>query len=336
MTAIELTPSQAVEDFLEEKRGDVAKSSWRNYRYPLREFIAFCADREIENVSDLTGYDLKRFKIRRRDDPNVGKVTLRNNLSVIRVFLRWCEEAQLVERGFHDLVKLPRLEDGELVSNDVLELDEIEEILDYLYKFEYAHRRHATFQLMWHTCIRMGSLISLDLDDYQPNRQRIRLRHRPDTGTPLKNGSDGERLINLSDQMCEVLDDYIAVHRNDVTDEHGREPLFTSPSKRLYDTLLRKDMYAITRPCHIGLDCPHDRDPETCDAAHKRHASKCPSSMSPHPLRRAAITYHLNQEWPKEKLSERANVTVSVLDTHYDARSEDEAAATRKQYLENL
>lgn len=58
--------------------------------------------------------------------------------------------------------------------------------------------------------------------------------------------------------------------------------------------------------------------------------------MSPHPLRRAASTYYLNQEWPKEKLSERANVTVGVLEEHYDTRKEDEKVRTREQYLGNL
>lgn len=96
-------------------------------------------------------------------------------------------------------------------------------------------------------------------------------------------------------------------------------------------------MYGITRPCWVGMECPHEKDPEDCRAAnYKKAASKCPSTQSPHPLRRSAITYHLNQDWPKEKLSERANVSVSVLDDHYDARTENEKATTRKQYLENL
>lgn len=334
--SITLTPSEAVNGFLEERKGEVAHSTWRNYRYPLKDFIKFCDDKNIEHVNDLTGYHLKQFKIRRRNTEGVGAVTVKNNLSVIRVFLKWCGEAELVEREFYKLVQLPELDDGEIVSDEAPALDFVEDILDYLYKFEYATRKHAIFQLMWHTTMRMGAVQALDLSDYHPRKQQLSIRHRPDKGTTLKNENGGERDVNLNDAMCTVLDDYIDAKRHPVTDEYGREPLFTTPSKRIYDSILRKDMYGLTRPCFVGLDCPHERDPETCDATKKNEASKCPSSLSPHPLRRAAITYHLNQEWPKERLSERADVSVSVLDKHYDARTKQEEAATRKQYLDNL
>jgi site-specific recombinase XerD len=335
MTGPQLTVEEAVNDFLEEKKTEVAESSWRNYRYPLNYLVGFCEQEDIEYVNDLTGYDFKKFKTHRRKD-DINNVTLYNNLSVIRVFLQWCEQAQLLDQDFHKLVQLPPIEDGEIASEDKLELEAVEDILSYLYKFEYATRRHATFQLMWHTCIRMGTLMALDVDDYLDERNQLRVRHRPDSGTPLKNKSDGERKINLNDEMCEVLDDYISTHREEITEDNGREPLFTSPSKRLYDTLLRKDMYAITRPCFIGSDCPHDRDPDDCEATMKKQASKCPSSMSAHPLRRSAITYHLNRDIPKEKISGRADVSVSVLDTHYDARTEDERAANRQVVLDKL
>lgn len=335
MSAPNLTPEQAVSDFLDEKKTEVSESSWRNYHYPLDYLTDFCADENIEDVNSLTGYDMKRLKTKRRQD-DINNVTLYNNLSVIRVFLRWCEEAELLKQDFHKLVQLPPIDDGEIASDDIIELDNIEDILNYLYKFEYATRRHAVFQLIWHTCIRMGTIMALDEDDYLPDRNQIKVRHRPDSGTSLKNGTAAERKININDEMCDVLDDYIAVHRVNITDEDGRAPLFTTPTKRLYDTILRKDMYAITRPCEVGAGCPHDRDPNDCEATRKKAASKCPSSMSAHPLRRSAITYHLNQDVSKEKLSGRADVSVSVLEQHYDGRTENEKAANRKAVLDKL
>ena len=335
MTDLSLRPQEAVDGFLNEKKSEVATSSWRNYKYPLNYFLDFCEEEGIVEISDLTGYDLKQFKARRRED-DINNVTLYNNLSVIRVFLKWCEEAQLLEQGFHDLVQLPPIEDGEIVSTVKVALEDVENILEYLYKFEFATRRHATFQLLWHTAIRMGTLMALDLDDYFPRKQQLRIRHRPESDTPLKNKSDAERKVNLSEEICGVLDDYIDVHRIDLTDDYDGEPLFTTPTRRLYSTILRKDMYAITRPCAIGESCPHDRGLETCEATAKKQASKCPSSISPHPLRRSAITYHLNQDASKEVVSGRADVSVSVLEKDYDARTEDERAASRKQILDKL
>lgn len=336
-TEIELDPETAVNDFLAERKSEVSKSSWRNYKYPLEEFIDFCEERGIESMSEVNGYELKKFKQRRRDS-GISEVTLKNNLSTIRTLLRWCEEAQAVTPGLHELVQLPDLESDQYASDAFLELDHIEGILDHLYKYEYASMKHITFQLMWHTCIRMGTLQSFDLDDWITESNQLRVRHRPDTGTPLKNAENAERLINVSSETAEIIDDYIDGKRTPGSDEHGREPLITSSrGNRLSDTTLRKNIYGITRPCWAGMECPHDKDPEDCRAAnYKKAASKCPSTQSPHPLRRSAITYHLNQDWPKEKLSERANVSVSVLDDHYDARTEGEKATTRKQFLENL
>ncbi|WP_440764941.1 tyrosine-type recombinase/integrase [Natronorubrum sp. DTA7] len=331
-----VTPKQAVEDFLAEREDEVSKASHRNYKYALKELIQFCENQGIEEVGELHGYHLKQYKLRRRGQ-GIKEVTLKNNLSTLRVFLRWCEQAELVEQGFAELVQLPDLNSDDRVSETVLSLNRIEDILNYYYKFEYATRRHAVFQLMWHTCFRMGTAVGLDLEDYLSGQKRLKVRHRPETGTPLKNGIEGERIVNLNDRITQVLDDYIQVQRHDVTDDYGREPLFTTRHGRLSRTALRKNFYGITRPCKIGGNCPHDRCIEECEAAiRKANSSQCPSSRSPHPIRRAAITYHLNRDWPAEKVSERANVTVDVLEEHYDSRTEGERATTRRQYLDNL
>lgn len=331
-----ITPKQAVEDFLAEREEEVSKASHRNYKYTLKELIRFCENNDIEYVGNLHGYHLKKFKLYRRSQ-GIKEVTLKNNLSTLRVFLRWCEQAELVEPNFSELVQLPDLSYDDRVSETVLSLERVEDTLDYYYKYEYASRRHIVFQLTWHTCFRMGTVIALDLDDYCKSRNQIKVRHRPATGTPLKNGIEAERVVNISDRVAEVLEDYIQAPRKNVTDDEGRDPLFTTRYGRSTRTTLRKNFYGITRPCKVADYCPHDRSIEECEAANrKKSASKCPSSRSPHPVRRAAITYHLNQDWPSEKISERANVSTEVLEEHYDSRTEGERAKTRKQYLDNL
>ena len=330
-----ITPKQAVSDFNDERKGEVAHSTWRNYQYPLKQFVEFCNEQDIGYINDVSGYDLKQFKLKRKN-AGIKTVTLKNNLSSLRVFLNWCVQAGLVEPELPDMVQLPRLTDDDIVSDDMISLDRVENILDYHYKFEYATRQHAVFQIMWHTCIRMGTVQAIDYDDYHPDGQFVELRHRPETGTPLKNGDSAERQIQLSDDMAEVIDDYIQVHREQITDENGREPLFTTSHGRISGGRIRKNHYTVTRPCHISDEGPHDRDIPDCEATASKYASKCPSSISPHPVRRAAITYHLNREWPKEKLSERANVSQEVLDRHYDSRTKEEKRNTRKQYLDNL
>jgi hypothetical protein len=113
--------------------------------------------------------------------------------------------------------------------------------------------------------------------------------------------------------------------------------LFCTKNQRLESQRAYKDFTALTRPCAIGEACPHDKEINQCDPARvKKKAFGCPSALSLHPIRRGSITYHIDRGWPKEKLSERVDVSVEVLSKHYDARSKEQERQGRKEYLELL
>lgn len=93
----------------------------------------------------------------------------------------------------------------------------------------------------------------------------------------------------------------------------------------------------MTRPCAYGAECPHGRDPETCEAANERYeASKCPSSVSPHAIRRGSITHWLRKDVPTPAVSDRADVNADVLEQHYDERTQREKMEQRRRFLENV
>lgn len=192
---------------------------------------------------------------------------------------------------------------------------------------------------MWFTGCRISGAMSLDLQDFDPREHGdnvLRFRNRESEGTPLKNGNKSEWSITIRDSLAETLSDYISMRRERTTDEHGREPLFTVPSGRLYRQRAYKNIVAISRPCVHGGNCPHNRIIDDCEAAQdKEQAPSCPSSVSLHPVRRGSITNQINEGWPKEKLSERVDVSVDVLDKHYDARTEEQARKNRRQYLKD-
>lgn len=329
-----IAPSEAVNLYLNHREPELSEKSIQNHRYRLNSFLEWCHEAGIENMNDLSGRDLHRFRSWRQDQ-DVATITLRSQLATLRVFLEFCATIDAVEQGLRERVLLPEV-DYEQESKDVkLEEDHARDLLNYLDTYEYASRDHVIIAILWHTGIRLGSLRAIDLSDWNLSERCIELRHRPETGTPLKNGSRAERAIAIGKSFSKVLNDYIDVHRYSVTDDYGRTPLITSTFGRLSDGAIRNSVYKVTRPCLYG-PCPHDRRQETCEYMHHERASRCPGSRSPHGIRRGSITKHLRDGTPEEIVSDRMNVSDDILEKHYDRRTEREKMELRRQFIDDL
>jgi len=183
----------------------------------------------------------------------------------------------------------------------------------------------------------MGTAHGLDVRDYKVEGETryLELRHRPGEDTPLKNGHNGERPVSITEEVGAVIDDYLENRRHDVTDGFGREPLLVTSQGRLSKSTIRSYVYKWSRPCKVGAECPHDRAVEECYAAVEvESASRCPSSRTPHPIRRGYITELLKQGVPVDVVGERCNVSPAVIDEHYDVRSEGEKMRQREEVLQ--
>ncbi|MDL0128510.1 tyrosine-type recombinase/integrase [Halobacterium salinarum] len=336
MTLEPIDPETALDLYLADRENEMSQATIYSHSSRLGHFVRWCDDQEITNLNDLTGRSLHQYRIWRRDDGNLKPVSEKTQMDTLRVFIKWLESIDGVAEDLHAKVLSPTLGDGENVRTVMLDPGFADTILNHLRKFEYASRPHVALTLMWHTMVRIGAARALDVKDYNPDEQSLRIVHRPETGTPIKNQKNGERFIALSDDICGLLDDWIETTRIDFVEESGRRPLLTTDQGRAHKTTLRGDCYRYTRPCHLGKECPHGRDVETCSGTKYDKAFNCPSSKSPHAIRRGAITYALNRDWPKPAVSDRANVSEGVLDRHYDQRTEQEKMEQRRQFLDNL
>jgi site-specific recombinase XerD len=325
------TPAEAVEWYLAEREPELSEKSLQNQRYRLEQLCAFCDEEEIENINSLTGRDIHRFRVWRSED--IKTISLRGELQTLRVFLEFCATIEAVEPGLRERVKIPDIE-PEYEARDVyIEAERAEAILDHLERFAYASRDHVLFTVLWHTSVRLGTLRSFDVGDFDSDEMCLDVRHRPETGTPLKNKAAAERSIAVGQHYCTVIEDYLGHNRQQVTDDHGRQPLFTSSRGRLSDGAIRDTVYRLTQPCEIG-ECPHDEDPQTCEFRSHGQRAQCPSSHSPHGIRRGAITDHLRNGTPQEVVTERGNVSKDILDQHYDERTEREKMKIRRDFIE--
>jgi site-specific recombinase XerD len=329
-------PNDALEMYLRERSTEVAESTLKAHRYRLNHFTRWCDEQQFDNLNDLTGRLLHQYKLWRRDEGNLNQVSVKTQMDSLRVFIRFCETIDAVAPDLSTKIISPTLSDGENQRDVMLEAGEAEAILSYLRRYHYASFEHTLMELLWHTGARIGGVHGLDLCDYDSDKEYLHVVNRP--STPLKNKDDGERLIALSGSVCSVLDHWIAVNRLDVSDDTGRDPLLTTSQGRPHKTTIRETVYRWTRPCRYGEGCPHGREPEACEAADtkRKAASKCPSSVSPHAIRRGAITHFLTRDIPEKVVSDRMNVSPDVLDKHYDRRSEEVKVEQRRGYLESL
>jgi len=329
-----ITPEKALELYLADRETELAKATIYSHKSRLGHFVRWCEEEDITNLNTLTGRKMQEYRLWRRREGDLSKATEKTQMDTLRVFIKWLETIEGAEPDLHQKVRSPDLTPDENTREIMLEKEDAEAVLAYFSKFAYASIKHVTIALLWRTMMRRGALRALDVDDYHPDDQYLEVKHRPETGTPLKNDEGGERLISLSGDLCTIIDDWIETNRHEVTDEYERQPLLTSSYGRVHTGTIQKYCYMATRPCVYANTCPHDKAVESCEAIHHDKASKCPSSRSPHALRRGSITAHLQDDVPEKAISDRAQVSQDVLEQHYDNRSSREKMEQRREFFE--
>lgn len=340
MTDTPVTPDEAVEEYLK-SRHDVTNSTISNHRYRLGIFTKWAQSNSIDDISEINGLDIQQYTNWRHNDdsssPSCRPITLQQHSHTLRVFLRWCERAELVDDGLSERVPIPSVSSDERSRDDTVSHERAKQILEWLEKYHWASPKHIIFATLYHCGLRRSALHALDVEDWHSDEGYLSIRNREDEGTRIKLGAEGERHVTISDtQLAQALDDWVADVRPDVVDEYGREPLISTQNGRAHPTTIAKHCYATTRPCEVTGECPHDRELDECEATLSKHASKCPSSRSPHSLRRAAITHFLDSGIDKLIVSSRMSVSPGVMSEHYDVRSEEQKRQNRARALDKL
>ena len=363
---IPMPPREALDLWVERQQMDKADSTVQSYRYRVEPFVEFLEEEGVENLNDLNGRHVLRFDSMRRASGDVQKNTLNNQLGTIRKFLEFGIKADAVSPEVASQVDVPHVSKDERINREKLPTQRAKDILAFLDQFEYASRDHVLAFLLWETGARAGSLRALDLEDvylkeddldrlrYQENLNVSRsvleeilegvelpflyFRHRPETDTPLKKKDAGERPVNISDKLGDVIRAFIRFRRDDVQDEYGRDPLLTSNNAvgRMSVSGIRIRAYELTEPCQVGKECPHDRDPEDCEARVHGQQSKCPSVRSPHKWRTGSVTWHRDRGWPPEEIAVKMATSVELVNDVYDQPEKLKRMSIRRQHLDTL
>jgi site-specific recombinase XerD len=320
---------EVLEDFGDDKLEEV--DSTGQYERKLNYLRTYLEDEAcVETSDDLTSEDVEGYKKWRkyeslsRDEP-LARTTLRDDMYLFREFIQYMIEHRMAPARFEKRIEIPEIdyESGEGVDKKKLDPEIAKAALEYLRKYEYAGVEHVSMELMCQSGPRKGGLIGRDVPDFD-YEERI-LQYETQETTPLKNDEGSEREISLYGETPEIIQDYLKNQRPAETDDEGREPLLTKGDGRISASMLQKIAYMWTRPCEVGLGCPHDRDPDDCEAAQKNNSAyKCPSSRAPHHIRTGYITDQKNRGVSADGVQQRCDVSPRVQDLHYDLPDDTE------------
>jgi site-specific recombinase XerD len=332
----DLSPSEALERWLDKQRAEKSEASIQSYYYRLKLFVEWAEEQGIKDMAAVDGWTVDEYELHRRSK-EVAASTLHNEIKTLRRWLMYLAQIGVVDRDVAEGIEIPQIPDSEQSDDTRLSPDDARELINYYRdSSQRANRGHALLEFAWHTGARVGGIRAVDLRDLEIGEAFVRFVHRPEQGTPLKNGRDGERVVALPQPVVKVLEEFIDSERMDSHDDHGRSPLFTSSRGRPTTGTLRDWMYRVTQPCVYG-PCPHDRERQSCEYREKAKLSGCPSSRSPHQVRTGSITWMLNRGDPADVVSKRVNATVEVIEQHYDKEQEiEEMEQRRREYVGDI
>jgi site-specific recombinase XerD len=331
--------SQTIEDTIRgycTAQHDLNPKTVDEHRYRLGTFQSWAESEGIETVDALQRHHAETYKSYLVTEKDWALTTVKNALYTLRKYYQWLETTGHVKPtvGIGESVIVPELKKSDEARDTMIPHDEMVRIIEYLANYKFASRTHIVVHILYHTGLRRSGLMALDVDDWNPDERTLTVEHRPHSGTSIKGGSDASRVIGVTnDQLAHALDAWVTEQRPAVTDEYDRAPLIATSHGRMHYKSVSKLVYRATRPCKYGVECPWDRDEQECEATSSGGETKCPGSVSAHPLRRSAITNHLRQDVDKDIVSDRMSVSLRTLETHYDARTEKQKEESRRGHL---
>jgi integrase len=285
-------------------------------------------------MRDLDGWivdEYERFIEERGDAP----ATVKGKIVALNELVKYCAKLEVVNKELVDRIEIPRLDEDEQTSDKQLSADDARRLLDYYRSSTayYGTKHHVILELLWHVGARVSCLRALDLGDYDAEERVLRFRSRPPTR--LKDHINHERNVAIPKPVADALDFWIERGRPDKRDDSGRRPLLTTTQGRPAGSTIQTWAYQATQPC-LYTACPHNKTREKCEYTEKSHASKCPSSRSPHQIRTGSITWQLNCGLSYVKVAERVAASPETIRRYYDKADLDDELARRRPDTDDL
>jgi len=136
--------------YLDERRHELTDATLQSHDYRLKQFVAWCEEDGIDDLNDLSGRDLHRFRVKRREEDEFTTASMKEQLATLRMFLRFCATIDAVKPGLDEKIILPKTTEED-VRDEMVDSEQAAQILNHLKRFRYTTLEHAFLAVLWHT-----------------------------------------------------------------------------------------------------------------------------------------------------------------------------------------
>lgn len=231
-------------------RFSTAASSRLNYLRDIELFFEYIADTEkgINHIKDITTATLDNLT---SDDINTylsyiamyekdgvvmtnDNVSIKRKLSSIRNLYNFLYNEDMIEHNPASKIKSPKLQKKNIVKMDDEEIKSFLETVEYgtdltgqkrVYHNKYGKRDYTILALMLGTGIRVSECVGLNLQDVDLKHHCLKL---------IRKGNK-EDIVYFSDELTEILREYIYIYRKKIIPVEGHEDalFYSSQRKRM-------------------------------------------------------------------------------------------------------
>ncbi|MDD8048793.1 MAG: site-specific tyrosine recombinase XerD [Thomasclavelia sp.] len=183
--------------------------------------------RQISKIESITADDINSYL---RSIKTLSKASISRKIVSFRNYFKFLMKENIINVNPMVKIDMPK-QDKKLPV--VLSYEEISKLLESI-KIEdyYSCRNRVMVELLYATGIRVSELVNIKLQDVNVNMEYIKIIGK----------GDKERLLPLSDYICELLRMYINNYRRDFVDFNNTNYLFLT---KKMEPLSRENFYEI-------------------------------------------------------------------------------------------
>lgn len=218
-----------------------SRDTWRGKRSQIRAFHAWCLQRGVLRVEDLTR-DVLRDYLRQSREDGYALSSLRTRAAILRSWLSWLAEEGLIAR-------VPRIETPK-PERELPRIPTPEQIETILQACEdrtpYGHRDRTLILFLYGSGCRVSEASKLEMSDLELDQSRARVMGK----------GARRRIAALTSRAVEALGQYIQTHRFPAWKPKDVDAVFTTR----HGTRMSRDMIgrAIKQRCRrAGLPWVH-------------------------------------------------------------------------------